>query len=200
MSAAEQTERPPLGPVARAAARGELPSWASAGRSRREHIARVAALMGEWATALGLGAAEVERWTAAAWLHDVLREESPEALRRQVPEEFRDLAAPALHGPAAAERLRGEADDEVLDAVRYHTLGHTGFGRLGRALFLADFLEPGRKVLPEWRAALRARMPHEMDAVLREVVASRRDYLRDRKVAVHPCTLAFYRQVLGEEA
>ena len=195
MSAAALTSEPALSPTVRAAARGELPEWARASQKRRAHIGRVAALLGEWAAALGLPEDERTRWLAAGWLHDALREADPEELRPRVPEEFRTLPGKLLHGPAAAERLAGQADEELLDAIRYHTLGSARFGRLGRALYLADFLEPGRRYEPEWTAALRARMPHEMDAVLREVVRARVRHVEESGSTLHPETRALHEQV-----
>jgi 2-amino-4-hydroxy-6-hydroxymethyldihydropteridine diphosphokinase len=197
MSAAASTSEPGLSPIVRDAARGVLPEWARASEKRRAHIGRVAALLGEWADALGLPPAERDRWVAAGWLHDVLREASPDELRPLCPEEFRALPPKLLHGPAAAERLAGEADAELLDAIRYHTLGSARFGRLGRALYLADFLEPGRRYEPEWTAALRARMPHDLDGVLREVVRARVGHVQKSGSVLHPETRALYEQVEG---
>ena len=192
------TTEPGLSPTVRAAARGELPAWAEASAKRREHIARVAALLADWAEAAALDPAERDRWVAAGWLHDTLRDADPERLREEVPERFRGLPGPVLHGPAAAERLAGEADEELRDAVRYHTLGHAGFGRLGKALYLADFLEPGRDFEPEWRASLAARMPEEMDEVLTEVLGARIRHLVERRKPISPETAAFWTAVVGK--
>jgi HD superfamily phosphohydrolase YqeK len=191
MSAAGSTEDAALPPLVREAARGRLPEWTEAKPKRREHMGRVAALMREWARALGLPASEVDRWTAAGWLHDALRDADPETLRSQVPAEYRGLPGKLLHGPAAAERLRGQADDELVEAVRCHTVGSRRFGTLGRALYLADFLEPGRTFAPEWTEELRRRMPAEMDAVLREVVRSRVRHVGESGATLHPETEAF---------
>jgi HD superfamily phosphohydrolase YqeK len=190
MSAADSTDALP--PLVRAAAGGRLPGWAVAGRRRREHMGRVAALMREWAGALGLSPADAARWAAAGWLHDALRDADAEALRPLVPESFRGLPDKVLHGPAAAERIAGQADAELVDAVRWHTLGSPRFRMLGRALYLADFLEPGRTFAPEWTESLRRRMPGEMDAVLREVVRSRVEHVEGGGREVHPETKAFH--------
>lgn len=192
------THSPPLSRVVREAAQGRLPEWTEAKPKRREHMARVAALMHQWACALGLPADDVARWTAAGYLHDVLRDADPETLRPAVPEAFRALPGKLLHGPAAAERLAGEADAEVLGAIRCHTLGSPSFRALGRALYLADFLEPGRKFDPEWTEALRRRMPRELDAVLREVVHARVSHVRENGGVMHPETEAFRARVEAE--
>lgn len=183
------------------AAEGRLPAWAVAGAERRAHMGRVAALLDEWAERLHLIGAERLRWRAAGWLHDALRDERPEALRPWLPERFRTLPGKLLHGPAAAERLRAEgvADEELLEAIALHTLGSASFGRLGRALYCADFLEPGRDFLPEWRAELRARMPAELDEVLREIVRQRVGNLLERALPVRAETLGLWNALTSEE-
>ncbi|MFL5384237.1 MAG: HD domain-containing protein [Longimicrobiaceae bacterium] len=197
MSFSQQTATT-LSPLVREAAEGRLPAWTQARPKRREHVARVAALMREWAEAMGLSADEVARWSAAGYLHDALRDADPDELRPAVPEEFRGLPGKLLHGPAAAARLAGQADDELLDAIRCHTLGCPRFRTLGRALYLADFLEPGRTFAPKWTESLRRRMPREMDAVLREVVEARIGHVSENGGILHPETKAFHAQVQGE--
>ena len=187
-----------LTPLVRDAAEGRLPAWTQAKPSRREHMARVAALMRTWAQQLGLPGDEVARWTAAGYLHDALRDADPDELRPAVPAEYSELPGKLLHGPAAAERLAGQADDELVGAVRCHTVGSPKFGVLGRALYLADFLEPGRTFAPEWTESLRRRMPGEMEAVLREVVEARIGHVMRNGGNVHPETRAFHAQVEAE--
>lgn len=162
-------------PVIHAAADGRLPAWAEAAPGRVAHMARVAEVMDGWGGELGLEARERRRWRAAAMLHDALRDADPEALRARVPQGLKDLPGGMLHGPAAAERLAGDGveDESLLLAVRWHTTGHPEFDRLGRALYLADFAEPGRSGDPDRLATLRSRVPGAMDAVLVEVAAER---------------------------
>lgn len=174
------------------ATRGELPEWAEASESRREHMRRVSALLGEWAEALGLPAAERVRWRAVGWLHDALREADPSRLREELPARFRDFPDRVLHGPAAAERLGGSLDPEMLDAIRFHTVGHPDLAPIGRALYLADFLEPARKFDREWRAELRARMPREMDRVLLEVMAYRIRHILEERRPIRPETIKMW--------
>jgi HD superfamily phosphohydrolase YqeK len=181
--------------LVRDAAEGRLPDWTVAKPRRREHMRRVAALMHQWARGLALPPRDVVRWTAAGYLHDVLRDADPETLRPELSAEFNTLPGKLLHGPAAAARLEGQADAELLDAVRYHTLGSARFGPLGRALYLADFLEPGRSFAPEWTASLRRRMPRDLDAVLHEVVDARVGHVLEKGGTLHPETEALHAQV-----
>jgi HD superfamily phosphohydrolase YqeK len=184
--------------VVRAAAGGELPAWANATPRRREHMGRVAALLSSWAEALSLPEAERVRWAAAGWLHDALRDASEAELRAILPADYAEMHPNLLHGPAAAHRLAGELDPALLEAIRYHTLGHPSLDRLGRALYLADFLEPGRDFAVEWRAALAERMPGEMDEVLAEVLGARIQHLVSDRKPIRPETAAFWSAVVGQ--
>jgi HD superfamily phosphohydrolase YqeK len=193
MSDADSTEPlDRLPPILRAAARGELPMWSRATPPRLAHMGRVAGLLEAWARDLGLADDEALRWAAAGWLHDMLRDADPADLLEIVSESERDLPGPVLHGPAAAASLAGEVPTRILNAIRHHTIGHPSLDDLGRALYLADFLEPGRTFRQEWTASLRARMPHDRDAVLVEVVASRIQHLIDKRKPIRPETAAFW--------
>lgn len=94
------------------------------------------------------------RLELAAWLHDVAREREPaellELARRYGwrPDEAEREDPVLLHGPVAAAEAQAAgltSDDEVLEAVRWHTTARAGLGRVGCLLFLADKLEPGRQ-------------------------------------------------------
>ncbi len=138
-----------------------LPAWAVVTPARRAHIERVVAQLDAWATAMHTPDPERARWLRAGWLHDALRD-APQASELE-------------HGPRAAERAAqdGERDQGVLSAVRYHSLGYAGWDAVGRMLYLADYLEPGRPFDQQVRRSLAARVPDERDRVLREVAARR---------------------------
>jgi HD superfamily phosphohydrolase YqeK len=179
--------------VARAAA-GETPEWACMTAERRAHAGRVAELLDGWAAALALPDEERSLWRAAGWLHDALRDAPPADLRRELGPGYDDWPDGALHGPAAAGLLEG-APAELVEAVRHHTLGSRGLGRLGRALYVADYVEPGRDFAPSRTAALRKRMPGELDAVVREVAAGRIEHLRRAGRRPHRVTEDFSRSL-----
>ena len=199
MSAADTTEgaAEPLSSGVRAAAQGELPVWSRVTPKREAHIRRVSTLLAEWAQGLDLAEADQLRWAAAGTLHDALRDAEEGELREILAGRFPDLHPALLHGPAAAVLLDGQADEAILKAVRYHTLGHPDLDRLGRALYLADFLEPGRSFAPDWRGSLRARMPHELDHVLVEVLGARLEHTISARKAIRPETAAFWSAVVG---
>ena len=160
-----------------------LPAWAEVSTTRRAHIERVVALLDGWAALMEVPPRERDRWVRAGWLHDALRDAG--------------LGDPRAHGPAAADRAaaEGERDGGVLDAVRYHTIGSPQWDDVGRMLYLADFLEPGRSI-PD-RADLVRRVPNERDVVLVEVVRRRIEWIIHSGWSIPEETVAFWNQVVG---
>lgn len=182
------------------AAAGQLPEWAEVSQKRVEHIARVTALLDEWAVALNLSDDERKRWRAAGTLHDALHDASPKELRPTVGDVFQELPGKMLHGPACAIRLRAEGvtDEEFLHAIEYHTIGHESLGDIGRALFAADYLEPGRPDDQMTRASLRSRMPLERDDVVPIVLRARILEQITNGRRVRPETLTFWNSIPDE--
>jgi len=161
-----------------------LPSWAVVTPERRAHIERVAALVDAWATELRVPATEADRWRRAAWLHDALRD-APSASELD-------------HGPLCADRLtrEGERDQGLLDAIRYHSVGFAGWDGVGRILYMADYLEPGRTFDVGERSELRARMPLEKDTVLIDVARSRIKWIVRSGWSLPPETVAFWNSLV----
>lgn len=173
----------------------DLPAWARVGDKRRAHIERVVALIDAWATKMQVSEAERRDWADAARFHDALRDASRDELRR--------LAGNApyepemLHGPAAATKLSQEGEQRVtvLEAIRYHTVGSPQWGRTGRALYMADFLEPGRSFSREDRAFLSAQVPHDFDGVFRQVVRMRLVYALNEGHTLFPETVQLWNSI-----
>ena len=160
-----------------------LPEWAQVSPERRAHIERVVALLQSWADAMPVDAKERNRWLRAGWLHDALRD-GPVG----------DWSA---HGPASADRAAagGERDQGVLSAIRYHTVGFRGWDDVGRMLYLADFLEPGRGATD--LSEMAQRVPEEKDAVLQEVARRRIDWVLRSGWPLPAATVAFWNKLVA---
>jgi len=171
---AKSSKSPPH-PIVKLAAQGRFPDWTVAKGSRLKHMARVAKLLRSWARKRGESGKEIQRWTAAGYLHDTFRDADPEELREMVDPPFHELPGKVLHGPATARRLREEGmrDEGLLHAITFHTLGSPDFEPVGMALYAADFLDPGRDFMNAWRKDLRARFPTEPREVLKGILKAR---------------------------
>lgn len=180
--------------------RPTLPTWAAVSSERLEHVSRVAALAAEWAEAIGVPDSERHRWLRAVWLHDALRDAPDDVLIEWAastpgPPELR-------HGPASAARAKadGETDRGVLDAVRYHSVGLAEWDMVGRVLYCADFLEPGRPFEAAWRAELAAEFPQESTRVLREVARARLTYIVKSRWPILEPTYRFWNSLAAQSS
>jgi 2-amino-4-hydroxy-6-hydroxymethyldihydropteridine diphosphokinase len=172
-----------------------LPSWAKVTDKRRRHIARVCALLMQWADEIEISSDERDAWLLVGRLHDALRDASESELRERARDATREPEL--LHGPAVANLLvdEGERDAGVLSAIRYHTVGSAEWDRTGRALYMADFLEPGRSFSRRDRAFLAAQVPHDFDGVFRQVLRARLEYALREGYTLFPETVALWNAV-----
>lgn len=174
---------------------GGLPPWAIVSDKRRAHVERVVALLDQWATRMELDSDARRAWADAGWWHDALRDADEPSLRALTGDLVRPLGM--LHGPAAALRLEahGETRGDVIEAIRWHTVGSMNWTRTGRALYMADFLEPGRQFMQADRAFLADRVPEAFDAVFRQVVRLRIEWTIREGKSLAPETVALWNDV-----
>ena len=117
---------------------------------RYDHTLRVADTAEDLARAHGIDPA---RARLAALLHDAAREMEPEEFLRLAGAWDLHVGEPErqspklLHAPVAAQLARRELgieDEEVMAAIRAHTVGEPGMRPLALALYVADKIEPAR--------------------------------------------------------
>lgn len=172
-----------------------LPEWARMSQDRLRHTQRVATLIAQWADDLSAPASERNRWLRAAWLHDALRDAPAAELEALTPGSSGPVAL--RHGPASAAlaKAHGETDRGVLDAVRYHSVGLAEWDMVGRVLYCADYLEPGRSHDAEARAELARRFPADTHGVVAEVARRRLGRLLAQDWPIPEPTWRFWNQL-----
>lgn len=162
-------------------------------KKRYAHTIRVADTAEHLAAVHGL---DRHRTRLAALLHDAVRELPPEEYLRlaekwDLPVEDPERESPKLlHGPVAAALARvelGIEDEEVLDAVRVHTVGAPGMGPLALALYVADKIEPNRDYPSVDR--LRKLATRDLHETAREALERSRAYNEQRGRPTHPASL-----------
>jgi predicted HD superfamily hydrolase involved in NAD metabolism len=155
-------------------------------------VAQQALLIGQVA---GLDPAELE---TAGLLHDICRTLDNTAMLQRAMEyeiplnDFTIDHPMLLHGPVAAEYCRralGVENDAIYQAIYWHTTGCPHLGRLGQALYMADFSEPLRSY-PE-AAAMREVFAHDgFDAALLYTARKKVEFAQ-KKAKFHPASQAF---------
>lgn len=116
--------------------------------SRRRHTEDVVRTAVKLARKYG---ADPDKAELAAWFHDLVRNLDPAQLDADIDRFSLDPRYKGninlAHGRIAAERMRidfGITDEDVLNAVSFHTTGRAGMSTLEKVVFLADVIEPGR--------------------------------------------------------
>lgn len=111
-----------------------------------------------------------------------------------------ELAIPrVLHAPVSAYLVKDEfgiTDIEILEAIRYHTIGNPGMGILAKIIFVADFIEPNR----DFNEAIKVREVLEdgIDKAIINICNFVIKYNIDQGRLIHPNTV-FLRNVYLRE-
>ena len=127
----------------------------------------------------------------AGLLHDCAKNMAPAALKRQLGKAKADkweIAVPplwhAVVGALLARERYGVKDREVLTAIRYHPCAKAGMTDIQKCLFVADFIEPGRKFKGLGRLRKLAR--EDLHKAFVEVMREKMGYLLKRGKTLHP--------------
>ncbi len=163
--------------------------------NRRAHSVRVATLAAK--RALGLHISERKAITAALF-HDCGKYLSPDDRLLKgfsPPNTWGEVPASVWHqfaGAFVAEHAFGITDQEVLDAIRYHTSGRENMSELGKLIFLADMLEEERSYqgVEELRALFW--QGQGLDECLEEALRQTLEFLKEKKADVYPLTKKAY--------
>ncbi len=160
---------------------------------RRAHSERVARMAVKRARSLKI---PERKALIASMLHDCgkyVTADSP-LLKGFVPPE--DVPPPVLHqftGAFIAETSFAVTEEDILDAIRYHTSGRPEMTALGKLVYLADLLEEGRDF--EGIGRLRALFYEDLDACLCAALERQLAYLNEQGQPVYPLTAATYQWI-----
>ena len=182
--------------------RDEIDGWLKNNLSQKRyaHILGVEHMSVELAERHG---ADVMKASLAALLHDCAKEFPIEKLaeyaRRDGSEldEFLLNNAGLLHsfaGAAFAKEKFGVEDEEMLSAVRKHTMGSKQMSLLDKIIFLADCIEPGRN--DEWMDEARKLAQDDINAACVEAVVRTTASVMEYRYPLHPQNIETYNDLL----
>lgn len=99
-----------------------------------------------------------------------------------------------LHGKVGAHIAKHEfdiEDEDILNAITWHTTGRPGMSLLEKIVFIADYIEPMRKPLPEMDE-IRQLAFTDIDAALVKILANTLKYLESKGEPMDPMTQETY--------
>lgn len=153
---------------------------------------------------------EQQKARVAGLLHDCAKD-YPEAMRLRLCREYKvkmdeilekqtDLIHPFL-GAEVARREYLVTDEDILNAIRYHTTGRAGMSLLEKIIFIADYIEPNRENfdgLEEARRLAYLDLDEAIGYILKNTIA----FVRARGRLLHPLSqeaLDYYQNEKREE-
>lgn len=106
-----------------------------------------------------------------------------------------------LHGKLGAYLAKekyGVTDPDILSAITYHTTGHPGMNLLDKIIFIADYIEPNRKMirdLPE----IRKEAYLDIDKCVIHILKNTLDYLDEADTVIDELTQKTYDYYVNKE-
>ncbi|HSI67271.1 MAG TPA: bis(5'-nucleosyl)-tetraphosphatase (symmetrical) YqeK [Planococcus sp. (in: firmicutes)] len=134
----------------------------------------------------------------AAILHDVAKFSDREWMKSIIISEgmdpqLLDFHAELWHAPVGAYVARkefGVEDENILNAIRYHTTGRAGMSDLEKIIYIADLVEPNRKFTGV--DELRQLEEQGLDVMMEASVKHTIDFLESKNQPVYPDSLKCY--------
>lgn len=172
-------------------------------KSRFQHTLGVVSTANKMAKHYGV---DPEAAMTAAALHDYAKHmDQVELLRfavdNQLPvDEVMVLSGELLHGLVGAQMVQEDfsiSDADVLNAIRFHTIGRRQMSLLEKIIYLADAIEPGRSEYPGLKG-LRKLAYENLDAAVLVSVTSTLNYVLSRGLPVHPNSVDLYNELLAQ--
>lgn len=99
-----------------------------------------------------------------------------------------------LHGKIGAHMAKerfGVGDEDIINAIRNHTTGRPGMSPLEKIIFIADYIEPSRKIQPNLNE-LRKLAFKDLDETLVWILKDTLMYLADKGGEIDPMTQQTY--------
>lgn len=82
-------------------------------------------------------------------------------------------------------------DKDVINAILNHTTGRPGMSSLEKIIYIADYIEPGRKQAPNL-AEIRKLAFQDLDLALVKILSDTLDYLKTTNTDIDPMTQQTY--------
>lgn len=101
-------------------------------------------------------------------------------------------------GSKLAEKKYGIKDEDILNSIKYHTTGRPAMSTLEKIIYVADFIEPGRKELPKLNE-IRKEAFIDIDKCIILILESTLSYLHEKGSLIDNATQETYNYYVNKE-
>ena len=144
---------------------------------------------------------------AAGILHDCAKEMDNEELIRYCKKNSIELSDDELSNPALIHSKAGAQiakdrydidDGDIINAIRFHTTGKPGMTRLEQIIFVADYIEPSRRPIPELNL-IRQLAFTDIDQAVIKILENTLKYLNEKGNPIDDMTQKTYDSYIRTE-
>ncbi|MFS0822626.1 bis(5'-nucleosyl)-tetraphosphatase (symmetrical) YqeK [Bacillus sp. 1P02SD] len=149
--------------------------------------------------------ADVKKAEIAAIFHDYAKFRPKDEMKQiiinqHMPSDLLIHNTELWHAPVGAYLVKTEVgieDEEILNAIRFHTSGREKMTLLEKVVFVADYIEPGRHFpgVEEGRELAKQNLDHALIYALSNTIM----FLAKRNQAIYPDTLRTYNSLIFEK-
>ena len=102
------------------------------------------------------------------------------------------------HGPAGAEYAKEHfgIDDEIYDAIFYHTIGKENMSLFTQIIYLADVIEPGRDAEFDWSKEARELSRRDIDGATLVALNNTITHVIERNMVMHTESIRLRNRIL----
>lgn len=136
---------------------------------------------------------DIAKYADVDWMKKIVRDQKLDA-------RLLDWGSEILHGPVGAYIAQSEFhinDEDILNAMRYHTTGRANMSQLEKIVFIADMIEPNRKFDGVEELRLIAR--ENLDEALRACIQHSLAFLVATRQPIFPQSIECYNDYMREE-
>lgn len=147
--------------------------------------------------------ADADKAYLAGLLHDCAKgiptsEQATECDRRGVAiDKWTRKCPPVIHGFLGEEIAKAEygiTDEEVLNAIKYHTIGAAGMTLLEKIIYIADMTEVNRNF--PGVEILRQRVSESIDEAIKESIKQQLEFNMSKNGVIHPNMIILWNDII----
>lgn len=148
--------------------------------------------------------ADVKKAELAAIFHDYAKFRPKEEMKQiileqNMPKDLLSYNSELWHAPVGAYLVRTEVgieDEDILNAIRYHTSGRANMTLLEKIIYLADYIEPGR-IFPGVDE-VRDLAKQDLNKALIKALQNTIQFLLKKNQLIYPDTIHTYNSLIME--
>ncbi|MBT1251301.1 bis(5'-nucleosyl)-tetraphosphatase (symmetrical) YqeK [Bacillus licheniformis] len=148
--------------------------------------------------------ADLKKAEIAAIFHDYAKFRPKEEMKQIIldgggPLEVLNFHHELWHAPAGAALVKTEVgitDEDILSAIRFHTSGRPNMTLLEKVVYVADYIEPGRRF--PGVEEVRTLAEEDLDSALIQALKNTVTFLISKNQAVYPETVATYNALVND--